>query len=201
MMKRRVYQRWQMLCSFLLVMILLPYFKKNTVELEESALSERTIPVVSLEDVTAFRYNADGEKEVMLSSARAAYYADTQETVYERPQLQHYPEKMDLTAQTATNFQGQYLVLKGEVVATRRGEQNHDDLRLESDEMEYVYREHYVDIPRALVLKTPNSITHAIGARWHLNQNLFILNKNIRSHYAPHFSRADAVDNAHLRTK
>lgn len=147
------------------------------------------IALLRVTDGVVYRYDEIGDNTLILKSPEVRYYADKRGTCFQRPKLtrKHAATIDTLSAMHAVeNQQRTQIHMWGNVLGV------HKNLNipkvhtvLESDTLNYHITKNEAETDDSVVITTTESKTSASGAIWQLNENLFILNKNIRSHYAP----------------
>lgn len=147
------------------------------------------IALLQVTDGVVYRYDETGDNHLILKSPEVRYYADERGTHFERPKLtrKHGATRNSLSAARAVENQARTEIrLYGNVLGV------HDNYTLprahtilESDTLNYRIATDEAETDDSVVITTPDGETHANGAIWQLNKNLFILEQNVRSHYAP----------------
>lgn len=147
------------------------------------------IALLRVTDGVVYRYDETGENTLILNSPEVRYYADRRGTRFQSPKLtrKHLATIDTLSAMHALENQERTQIhMWGNV----RGVHNNLNIPrahtvLESDSLNYHITKNEAETDDSVAITTPESKTSASGAIWQLNDNLFILDKNIRGHYAP----------------
>lgn len=146
------------------------------------------IPLITLKQSTLYQFDEQGTRDLILSSEQVRHFQNQKGTEFTQPELTRLQADATSTLRAdfaVQNAQQTQIRMRGEVHATHTPHNKPDDITtFTSPTLTYYVPENEAETDDPVVITTRDSITHATGSLWHLNQNLFILKKNIRSDYA-----------------
>lgn len=147
-----------------------------------------TRPLLTLQDASTYRYNAAGEQQSQLNAEQVRHFNDGQGTFFAHPDIHHQVDANTYTTITARSGHmsddKSLISMRGDALAQRYVD---DTLRtiLRSSALDYRPIAQTVSSDEAVNILTPESDSDSVGALWRLADNYFILQKNVRTHYAP----------------
>lgn len=146
-----------------------------------------TDPVaLSLENAVMYQYGQTGSLTTRISGQYIEHMKNG-ENHFIAPELKQItPQgsrilKAKFGAQSANQ---QTITLRGNVFA-EESQNGQTVAALHTNQLQYERPQQLITTDSTVILDTPESHTTADGAQWQMQQNLFILKKNIRSSYVP----------------
>lgn len=182
---KKIFEQYPPLLLFLTATIFFIWLSSNRAT--EDTSTPLAPPLLVAHNSQNYQYNEQGQVRTSLIAKTITYYNDERGTDFISPIVSTYKGNISnrITADTANQNQDKSLItLNGNVIAIHQNpNQPRTNTRFESPNMRYYPNENRAETDEAIKIFTPDSTTYAIGTIWQINQNLFILKKNVRSTY------------------
>lgn len=158
---------------------------------EESApVPSEDSPVLTLHNISTYRYGENGLREDTLKADIVRYYGDDRDTLFTRPRLRRDIEGGHFHGEAANGRHAPdgSVELEGDALMQRfAGDMA--EISVRSRILRYDPAAQTLASDESVTIDTPESHTTSLGALWQLEHNSLILKQNVRSHYEPSLRR------------
>ncbi|UJF24600.1 LPS export ABC transporter periplasmic protein LptC [Suttonella sp. R2A3] len=151
-------------------------------------VSDTSSPLLTMANASTYRYNTQGRQQSRLDAKTVRHFNDGQGTFFTQPDIRHIVADNAYT--TIVSRQGymsddkNVITMRGDVIGERYVNQSLQTI-YRSEVLDYRPVAQTVSSDKAVTILTPESDSDGLGALWRLDDNYFILEKNVRTHYAP----------------